>query len=198
MSSVKTITLAISGASGVQYGLRLLECLLQAKQKVYLVVSPAAKAVFQLEANIEITEDYFIKNYEHAPSQLQCFGEKQWTAPIASGSGISDAMVVCPCSSSTLAAIAHGLSDNLLERAADVTIKEKKLLILVHRETPLSVIHLNNMLSLAKMGVTIMPASPGFYQKPEEVADLIDFMVARVLDHLGIPQTLLPPWGKGE
>jgi 4-hydroxy-3-polyprenylbenzoate decarboxylase len=198
MSSVKTITLAISGASGARYGLRLLECLLQAKQKVYLVVSPAAKAVFQLEENIEITEDYFKKNYEYAASQLHCFSEKQWTAPIASGSGISDAMVVCPCSSSTLAAIAHGLSDNLLERAADVTIKEKKPLILVHRETPLSVIHLQNMLSLAKMGVTIMPASPGFYQKPEEVADLIDFMVARVLDHLGIPQTLLPPWGKGE
>ncbi len=192
----KTITLAISGASGVRYSLRLLECLLRAEQTVYLVVSAAAKAVFKLEEGIDITEDYFEKQCMDYPGKLIGFSDKQWTAPIASGSGISDAMVVCPCSSSTLAAIAHGMSDNLLERAADVTLKERKPLILVHRETPLSAIHLENMLKLTNMGAVIMPASPGFYQQPQDIKDLVDFIVARVLDHLTIPHELLPRWGR--
>ncbi len=115
-------------------------------------------------------------------------------APMASGSARIQHMIICPCSMGTLAAIARGMSDNLIERAADVIIKEKKQLILLPRETPLSPIHLENMLILSKLGVTILPASPGFYQKPQHVVDLIDFMVGRVLDHLGLVHTLIQPW----
>lgn len=195
MNKPKTITLAMSGASGVRYGLRLLECLLLAEQTVYLVVSEAAKAVFKFEEGIEISEDYFEQHFMDHPGKLFHFSDKEWTAPIASGSGTSDAMVICPCSSSTLAAIAQGMSDNLLERSADVILKERKSLILVHRESPLSAIHLENMLKLTNMGAVIMPASPGFYLEPQGIDDLIDFIVARVLDHLTVPHDLLPRWG---
>jgi len=128
--------------------------------------------------------------------QIQVFGREQWFAPVASGSGRKGAMVVCPCSTGTLSAIATGASNNLIERAADVAIKERRDLILVPRETPFSPIHLENMLKLANMGVTIMPASPGFYHKPESVEALVDFMVARILSHLHIEQELIPFWGE--
>jgi len=118
-----------------------------------------------------------------------------WMSPVASGSSAPKQMIVCPCSTGTLSAIANGASDNLLERAADVVIKEKGQLILVPREMPYSAIHLENMLKLARLNVTIMPASPGFYQQPKTVEDLVDFVVARVLDHIGVPQSLLPRWG---
>ena len=124
------------------------------------------------------------------------FGREQWFAPVASGSGKNGPMVVCPCSTSTLSAIATGASNNLIERAADVAIKERRELILVLRETPFSPIHLENMLKLANMGVTIMPASPGFYHKPKTIEDLVDFMVARILGHLGLEQDLMPYWGE--
>lgn len=126
---------------------------------------------------------------------MQVFEREQWAAPIASGSGVADATVVCPCTTGTLSAIACGSSRNLIERAADVCLKERKKLILVVRETPFSEIHLENMLKLARMGVIIMPANPGFYQRPTSVQELVDFMVARVLDHLNIPHRLLPRWG---
>lgn len=196
-----TITLAITGASGIQYGWRLLECLLRADKKVYLLISKAAHAVIAHETDFQIARQTaklkqdLVDVFKINNSQLEVFDNEEWTAPIASGSNSADAMVVCPCSSGSLAAIANGLSNNLIERAADVMLKEQKKLILVHRETPLSVIHLENMLKLAKMNVVILPAAPGFYHRPLEISQLIDFIVARVLDKLEIPSELLPRWG---
>jgi len=196
-----TITLAITGASGAAYGLRLLEQLIVAKQTVYLLVSQPAHLVIGMETDLKLSsrptemQAFLSERYQTAPGQLQVFGREQWTAPIASGSAVSKAMVVCPCTSGTLAAIASGLSRSLIERAADVVLKEQRQLILVHRETPLSVIHLENMLRLAKMGALILPANPGFYHRPRNVSELIDFIVARILDHLDIAHTLLPRWG---
>lgn len=122
---------------------------------------------------------------------------EEWFAPAASGSNPADAMVVCPCTMGTLAAIAQGLSDNLIERAADVIIKERRPLVLVPRETPFSLIHLRNMTALAEAGATILPANPGFYHRPQSVAAVVDYVVARVLDHLDIAHGLLPRWGEG-
>ncbi|XLM19963.1 UbiX family flavin prenyltransferase, partial [Chromobacterium piscinae] len=127
---------------------------------------------------------------------LEVYGREEWFAPAASGSNPPDAMVVCPCSMGTLAAIRHGMSDNLIERAADVCIKEQRKLVLVPRETPLSAIHLENMLELARLGVVILPPSPGFYTHPKSVDDMVDFVVSRVLDQLGVEQTLTPRWGE--
>jgi len=198
----KHITLAITGASGAQYGLRLLEILLKTGQDVNLLVSNAAQVVISTETEHkigsrpeEITR-YFNSLYGAKNGQLQVFGKEQWMAPIASGSGVSRAMVVCPCSSATLSSIACGTSDNLISRAADVVLKEQKKLILVTREMPVSAIHLENMLKLAKLGVSIFPASPGFYHQPQSVGDLVDFVVARILDHLEIDHTLIPRWGE--
>jgi 4-hydroxy-3-polyprenylbenzoate decarboxylase len=196
-----TITLIMTGASGAQYGLRLLEFLLQHGQRVYLLLSRPAQVVVNMETEHRLPgraseiQAYFSELYGAAPGQLQVFEREQWAAPIASGSGVADATVVCPCTTGTLSAIACGSSRNLIERAADVCLKERKKLILVVRETPFSEIHLENMLKLARMGVIIMPANPGFYQRPTSVQELVDFMVARVLDHLGITHTLLPRWG---
>ena len=128
--------------------------------------------------------------------KLRVFGREEWTAPVASGSSAPRAMVVCPCTTGTLAGIAAGSSNNLIERAADVAIKEGRKLVLVPREAPFSAIHLENMLKLARLGVVILPPSPGFYQKPESIADLVDFVVARILDQLGIENTLSPRWGE--
>jgi 4-hydroxy-3-polyprenylbenzoate decarboxylase len=134
--------------------------------------------------------------YGCAADRLQVYGKEEWTAPVASGSSAPRAMVVCPCTTGTLAAIACGTSDNLIDRAADVALKEGRPLILVVRETPFSVIHLENMLALARIGATILPANPGFYHRPETVNALVDFIVARVLDHLGVNHSLGPRWGQ--
>lgn len=196
-----TITLALTGASGIPYGWRLLECLLAANKKVYLLISKAAYAVIALETDLKLSrqtaklKEDLLKQFNVDRKQLYVFDCEEWTAPIASGSNCADAMVVCPCSSGSLAAIANGLSNNLIERSADVIIKEQKKLILVHRETPLSPIHLENMLKLARMNVVIMPAAPGFYHKPQNLSQMIDFIVARVLDKLEIPHQLLDRWG---
>lgn len=195
------ITLAFSGASGMPYGLRLLECLLKADKTVYFIMSQAAQVVSAMEMDISLPSKldnlatFFDQQYHPQPGQLQIFGHQQWSAPIASGSAKADAMVVCPCSSGAISAIATGASNNLLERAADVMLKERRPLVLVHRETPLSTIHLQNMLTLSQAGATIMPASPGFYHKPDSIDGLVDFMVARVLDHLHIEHDLIPRWG---
>lgn len=197
----KHITIAITGASGAQYGLRLLEMLLKADQEVKLLISGAAQVVISTETDHKIGSrpeeiaNYFSSLYGAKNGQLQVFGKEQWMAPIASGSGVSRAMVVCPCSSATLSSIACGASDELITRAADVIIKEHKQLILVTREMPVSAIHLENMLKLARMGVAIFPASPGFYHQPKTIDDLVDFVVARIMDHLNIEQNLIPRWG---
>jgi len=196
------VILALTGASGVQYALRLLQCLLEAGTPVYLMVSKAAQIVLSMETDLTVpaksaeTARYFTELYNANAGQLEVFSQEQWTAPIASGSHKAQSMVVCPCTTGTLAAIANGNSDNLLERAADVMLKEKRQLIMVVRETPFSQIHLENMLRLSQAGATIMPANPGFYHKPEKLEDIIDFMVARILDHLKINHNLQPRWGE--
>ncbi len=202
MNMNKRVTLAFTGASGAPYGLRLLQCLLLADCEVFVILSKAARIVIGTETELALpagtgaTEKALRDWVGTDKGQLVLCGLEQWTAPVASGSGAPAAMVVCPCSTGTLSAIASGASDNLIERAADVAIKEGRKLILVPRETPFSAIHLENMLKLARLGVTIMPAAPGFYHQPESVSDLVDFMVARLLDHLGIEQTLMKRWGE--
>ena len=203
MQYKETITLAFSGASGAPYGLRLLEVLLAQQFRVYVLISSAARVVLDTESNIKLSanEDKATEQlsslFKAQPGQLQVFGKDNWFSPVASGSAAPKKMVVCPCSAGSVSAIAMGASDNLLERAA-VVIKERGQLILVPRETPFSEIHLENMLKLAKLGVTIMPAAPGFYQQPQTINDLVDFMVARILDHLNIAHTLTKRWGYGE
>ena len=198
----RTIILALTGASGIQYGVRLLECLLAENCKVYLLVSKAAQVVISMETDLgwpagsQALQKFLQDHYGVDEHQLVVCGETQWSSPIASGSSVTDAMVVCPCSMGTLSSIAVGASSNLMERAADVMLKERKQLIIVPRESPFSEIHLENMLKLARMGATIMPANPGFYNRPESVTEVFDFMVARLLDHLGIEQKLQPKWGE--
>ncbi|KGD66311.1 aromatic acid decarboxylase [Alcanivorax nanhaiticus] len=198
----KRVTLAFTGASGAPYGLRLLQCLLQADCEVFVILSKAARIVIGTETELSLPagtgkSEQALRDWVGTDKgTLVVCGLEQWTAPVASGSGAPAAMVVCPCSTGTLSAIASGASDNLIERAADVAIKEGRKLILVPRETPFSAIHLENMLKLSRLGVTIMPAAPGFYHQPESVSDLVDFMVARLLDHLGIEQTLMKRWGE--
>jgi 4-hydroxy-3-polyprenylbenzoate decarboxylase len=194
----------MTGASGAPYALRLLELLLQSGRPVYLMVSAPAQVVLATETDLQVpgrTDEmarFFSDRFSAAPGQLQVFGRDQWMAPVASGSNAPEAMVVCPCSTGTLSAIATGASNNLIERAADVMIKERRNLILVPRETPFSPIHLENMLTLSRIGVTILPAAPGFYHKPQRIEDLIDFIVARILDHLAIPHQLVSRWGESQ
>ena len=201
MSFDKQITLAITGASGAPYGLRLLESLVAANYQVFLLISSAARVVMvteedlQIPANPQSATEFFLEKYNAKPEQIRVFGKDEWFSPVASGSAAPKQMVVCPCSTGTLSAIATGKSDNLIERGADVVLKERGQLILVPREMPLSTIHLENMLKLSQVGATIMPASPGFYHKPESIQDLVDFVVARILDHLNIDQKLMPKWG---
>lgn len=196
-----TVTLAITGASGAPYALRLLECLLKAKCNVNLVISKAGQMVLSMESELNIparpsdAQKFLNRHFKIDSNLLNVYGRDDWMAPMASGTGCSDAMVICPCTAGALSAVATGASDNLIERAADVVIKEQRKLILVVRETPLSAIHLENMLKLARLGVVILPANPGFYQKPKTINDLIDFMVARILDQLNIEHELLDKWG---
>jgi 4-hydroxy-3-polyprenylbenzoate decarboxylase len=198
----RTITLAITGASGAQYGLRLLECLLAAECKVYLLISSAAQVVIRTETDLDLPEEvedqeaFLQRIFNVDEEQLQLLAKDDWFAPPASGSSSPSSMVICPASGGTLSAIAHGASNNLIERAADVALKERRQLILVPRETPYSQIHLENMLKLTQMGAMILPASPGFYMQPQTINELIDFIVARILDQLGIEQDLMPRWGE--
>lgn len=198
----KRITLAFTGASGAPYGLRLLQCLLDADCEVFVILSKAARVVIGMETELKLpagtgAAEQALRDWVQTDrGNLVVCGLEQWTAPVASGSGAPAAMVVCPCSTGTLSAIACGASDNLIERAADVAIKEGRKLILVPREAPFSPLHLENMLKLSRLGVTIMPAAPGFYHQPETVLDLVDFIVARLLDHLGVEQTLVKRWGE--
>lgn len=198
-----TAALAFTGASGMPYGVRLLECLIAAGVRVQLLYSQVSQIVAKQEMDLTLparaaeAERDFASRFNAAPGQLSAYGREEWFAPIASGSNPPDAMVICPCTMGTLAAIAAGLSQNLIERAADVVLKEGRKLILVPRETPFSVIHLENMLKLARAGAVILPANPGFYHHPQTVQDLVDFVVARVLDQLAVEHRLMSRWGGG-
>ena len=198
----KTICLAFTGASGMPYGLRLLECLLAAGCRVQLLYSQVAQVVARQEMCIELpsraaeAQIHFRERFAALPGTLEVYGREEWFAPVASGSNPPAAMVVCPCTMGTLASIAQGLASNLIERAADVVLKEGRKLILVPRETPFSVIHLENMLRLARAGAVILPPNPGFYHHPQAVDELVDFVVARILDQLGVAHSLMPRWGE--
>ena len=199
----KTICLALTGASGMPYGLRLLDCLLAAGCKVQLLYSQASQVVAKQEMDVDLpsrpseAKAALLARFPTAnPESLAVYGREEWFAPVASGSNPPDAMIVCPCSMGTLAAIAQGLADNLIERAADVVLKEGRKLVLVPRETPFSAIHLENMLRLNRAGAVILPPSPGFYHHPQSVQDIVDFVVARVLDQVDVPHTLMQRWGE--
>lgn len=198
----RSITLAITGASGAQYGLRLLQCLLAADCKVYLLLSSAAEVVIRTETDLDLPETleqqqiFLNEMFAADDEQLQLLAKDDWFSPVASGSSSPSSMVICPTSGGCLSAIAHGASNNLIERAADVALKERRQLILVPREAPYSAIHLENMLKLTQLGAMIIPASPGFYMQPQTINELIDFIVARILDQLGIEQDLMPRWGE--
>jgi 4-hydroxy-3-polyprenylbenzoate decarboxylase len=201
-SASRTITLAFTGASGMPYGLRLLECLLAADCRVFVVYSAAAQIVAKQECDLALSAQpreatrQLTGRFGARDGQLTVFGREDWMAPIASGSNPADAMAICPCTMGAIGAIAAGLADNLIERAADVMLKERRRLVLVPRETPISAIHLENMLKLAHAGAVILPPSPGFYDRPSTIADLVDFVAARVLDQLAVPHTLGPRWGE--
>jgi flavin prenyltransferase len=199
-----TITLAFTGASGMPYGIRLLEYLLRSGAKVQLLYSQVSQIVARQEMDLTLPSrpaeaaTYFRERFSVTQEQLVVYGREEWFAPVASGSNPAHAMVICPCTMGTLASVAAGLSSNLIERAADVVLKEKRPLILVPRETPLSSIHLENMLRLSNAGATILPANPGFYNRPTCVQDIVDFVVARILDQLGIEHDLMVRWGESD
>ena len=196
----ETITLAMTGASGAQYALRLLECLLAANCRVYLLVSDAARQVINAETTYQLPESFeeqkafWLNLFTVDVGQLVVLNKMDWFSPVASGSSSPSSMVICPASGGAISAIASGASNNLVERAADVALKERRQLIVVPRETPYSQIHLENMLKLTQIGAVVLPASPGFYQNPKNIDDLVDFVVARILDQLGIEQSLLAKW----
>lgn len=197
----ETVTVIMTGASGAQYGLLLLKELLAAGKTVYLLLSRPAQIVIATETDLKLParakdiQRFFNDYFGIKAGQLFVFEREQWMAPIASGSNVADATVVCPCTTGTLASVAVGASRSLIERSVDVAIKERKQVILVIRETPFSPIHLEHMLKLSQLGVTIMPANPAFYHHPKTIDDLVNFMVARILDHLHIPHQLMEPWG---
>ena len=198
---VQTVTVGLTGASGLVYGLRLVECLLEAHVRVGLIYTQAAQIVAKQELDLVLptrphdAQHALAERFKTSTEQLSVYAREDWYAPIASGSNPADAMVICPCSMGTLAAVAGGLADNLIERAADVALKERRPLILVPRETPLSLLHLENMTRLARAGAIVLPANPGFYHRPQSVEALVDYVVARILDHLHIPHTLMKRWG---
>lgn len=204
MEKSRRITLALTGASGAPYGLRLLELLLKARCDVSLLVSDAARVVVKQECGIDLPEgegalqQFLLKRFQADGASLTVYGKNNWFAPVASGSSSPAAMVICPCSGGSLSALACGASNNLIERAADVALKERRQLILVPREAPYSDIHLENMLKLSRMGAVVIPASPGFYHHPQTIDDLVDFVVARILDQLGIGQDILARWGSDQ
>lgn len=208
------IVVAITGASGAVYAVRLLEVLHRMGYDIHLLISPSGKAVFKQELNIDISLDRFdpahllagLQKYlpEARPiepssptglGQVTYHSHADFMAPVASGSYLTAGMVVCPCSGSTLSGIAHGSSNNLIQRAADVHLKEHRRLILVPRETPLSTIQLENMHKVAVAGAVLLPAMPGWYHGVQSLADLVDFVVARILDQLQVPHQLMKRWG---
>ena len=195
------IVVAITGASGAPYGVRLLEVLLASGREVHLTVSPSGQAVFTEEIGRRIDLERFdlaaLLGHE-PPAASRCIYHhyKNLMAPIASGSFLTSAMVICPCSGSTLAAVAHSMGENLVHRAAEVHLKERRKLVVVPRETPLSLPQLKNMQAIHEAGAVVLPAAPGFYHGAATVADLVDFVVARICDQLAVPNALMRRWGE--
>jgi 4-hydroxy-3-polyprenylbenzoate decarboxylase len=195
MSGAPPIVVGITGASGAPYAVRLMQQLVAAHRPVSLIVSKYGMRLLETESEIGSIDAFRDAVGKHDwDSCVQTFSNEDRGAPPASGSALTAGMIVCPCSMGTLSAIAVGASRSLIERAADVTLKERRKLILVPRETPLSAIHLGNMLRLARAGAVVMPAAPGFYRRPKQVSDLVDFVVARMLDQLGVEQKLVKRW----
>lgn len=197
---MKKIVVGITGASGSIYGLRLIEELLRAGKEVTVLLTSAGRQVLGVETGLQVSADpdeclQQIKAHFKVEGGLSCYALNDFFAPVASGSSAPDVVVICPCSMGTVGRIAAGLSDNLLERVADVALKEKKQLLLVPRETPFNQIHLENLLRLSQAGAQILPAMPGFYQKPESVDDLVDFVVGKILDNLDVEHQLFQRWG---
>jgi len=195
----RPIVVAITGASGAPYAVRLLEQLVAAERGVQLIVSSHGLRLLQTEMAIDSVS--VLRDRVGAAAwdrHITVFDDNDRGAAPASGSALNAGMVICPCSMGTLSAIAVGASRSLVERAADVALKERRPLLLVQRETPLSAIHLENMLRVTRAGAVVMPASPGFYHRPASVDDLVNFIVARMLDHLGVPQDLVERWGSDE
>lgn len=195
---MSSLIVAITGASGVVYGKRLVEWMVENHHSVDLVISETGKLVIQEELGFRIVryDDSVLNSLfgSAAASLVNIYSSRDFSAPIASGSYPTSGMVIIPCSMGTLGAIASGISQNLIHRAADCTLKENRKLVMVPRETPLSAIHLENMLKLSKMGARMVAAMPGFYSGAESVKDLVDFLVGKVLDQLEIPHTLYPRW----
>ncbi|MCP4322707.1 MAG: UbiX family flavin prenyltransferase [Psychromonas sp.] len=194
------VTLAVTGASGSGYFLCLLKALVETNCQVFLLLSDAAKIVLKTEVGedwpneIEELNLFLEKRFNTKQQQIVALADKDWFSPVASGSSAPKKMVICPCSCGTFASIATGLSNNLIERAADVVLKESGLLIIMPRETPFSTLHLRNMLTLSELGVTVMPLAPGFYHQPQSIEDLQEFMVARLMDHLKIEHQIGKRW----
>lgn len=203
--AVTDLVVAFTGASGAPYGVRLLEVLLRAGRTVHLTLSPAAVEVLEREVKRTVELDRFILRDLLGDSSALDFADRAYyhdyrdfQAGIASGSFLTGGMVICPCSMGTVGAIAHGLSQNLIHRAADVHLKEKRKLILVPRETPLHLLQLRNLAACAEAGAVILPAMPAFYTRPQTLQDMIDFLVGRICDQLGVEHQLLMRWGTAE
>ncbi|HAU06225.1 MAG TPA: aromatic acid decarboxylase [Gammaproteobacteria bacterium] len=201
-TSEQQVALAITGASGARYSERLLSILLSQGITVHVMFSTAARILCSDELGWSVpsrardVKQFLLERYQCDSELIQVYGEQQWRSPLASGSHKVRTMIICPCTMGTLSAVACGASDNLINRAADVMIKENRQLIIVPRETPYSVIHLENMLKLARLGVCILPPNPGFYFCPTKLEQIIDFVVAKILDQAGIMHQLQPRWGE--
>ena len=193
----------ITGASGAVYATRLLEALVQLGSDVHLTISPSGNTLLRQELGVTVDLDRFqavdlrLRVSQESLQLIRYHHVTDYFSPIASGSALTSGMVICPCSGGTLSAVAHGTSTNLVQRAADVHLKERRKLILVPRETPLSLIHLDNMKRVCEAGAVVLPASPGWYHSPQSVNDLVDFIVARILDQLGVAHQLSGRWGTG-
>lgn len=202
MNTPQDIALAITGASGAIYSRRLLQELVGRGIRVHLMVSAAGRIVCADELNWKLPtrasdiHKMLVDELACDADLLRVYGEQQWSAPLASGSHNIPTMIVCPCTMGTLSSIACGSSDNLINRAADVMLKEQRKLIIVPREAPFSAIHLENMLKLSRLGVVVLPPNPGFYFQPQTMDDLVDFVVARVLDQANVAHDLMPRWGE--
>lgn len=194
------LVVALTGASGMPYGVRLLDVLLHAGRTVHLTLSPAAVEVLEQETDRRVRLDQFdpaalLGSAVPGPGWVEYHHFQDFRAGIASGSFLTAGMAICPCSMGTAAAVAHGLSQNLIHRAADVHLKERRRLVLVPRETPLSVVQLRNLTLCAEAGAVVLPAMPAFYVRPKSLEDAVDFVVGRICDHLGVEHHLLRRWG---